>query len=250
ARKKDFITSWRWATVPYTMSVLTGIGQGFLFVGMVALAYALFLVLFERVDKASEAILATRGRGSPLSHLARFQRWRPLTVTITAMLFSAGLAAFQILETMRAQRRSIRADLTYDMFTDPSLTFWGVIKFVITNPFYSFQDVCTAYIAPLALILAVIPLAGLLRRTVTDKRVLFWSAAAVVAWILMMGNNTPLYRLLYHMPVVNKFREPPRYAVIWTFAIAILASYGFEAFASLVSRSESRYPNGRKHVVT
>jgi hypothetical protein len=240
SRKKDLISSLFWATGPYAMSVLTGIGQGFLFVGMVGLTYALFLVVVAaRVNEDS----SPPPWSSPI-------RWRPLLVTVGAMTLSAGIAAFQNLETMRAQRRSIRATLTYEMFTDPSLTFWGVIKFVITTPFYNFQDVCTAYVPPLALILVVIPLHSLWHRRVSDVRVLYWIGAAVSAWVLMMGNNTFVYRLLYYVPVLNKFREPPRYAVIWTFAIAMLAAYGLDALAKMIAPIAPDTHNRRRVFIT
>ncbi|HKZ03732.1 MAG TPA: YfhO family protein [Pyrinomonadaceae bacterium] len=239
SRKKDFISSWLWATGPYAMSVLTGIGQGFLFVGMVGQAYAFFLVVF--------AARVNEDHAPP--RWSSLVRWRPLFVTAGAIMLSIGIAAFQILETMRAQRRSIRAALTYEMFTDPSLTFWGVIKFVITTPFYNFQDVCTAYVPPLALILAAVSLYLLWRRKVKDVRILFWLGAAVSAWVLMMGNNTFVYRLLYHFPVLNKFREPPRYAVIWTFAIAVLAAYGFDALAKMISAPMTSDRRNRRQVI-
>src|SRR5207253_2972052 len=44
---QSFARSLLWVTLAYSMSVLTGIGQGFLFVGLLASAYALFLALFQ-----------------------------------------------------------------------------------------------------------------------------------------------------------------------------------------------------------
>lgn len=232
SRKKRFISSLLWATSAYAMSVLTGVGQGFLLVAILGLAYALFLVVFD-------------ARLNENSVMARsvLTRWQPLLVSVGAVSFSAGIAAFQILETMRAQRRSIRSALNYEMFSDPSPTFWALIKFVVAPPFYSFQDVCTAYVAPVVLLLAAIPVYYLVRRRVKDTRIYFWLGAGVSAWILMMGSNTFVYRILYHVPVLNKFREPPRYAVIFTLAVAILAAYGFDTLTKIISpsvESESR----------
>src|SRR5262245_44749134 len=48
ARTGNFIPCLLFATASYTMSVLSGIGQGFVYVGALALGYAAFIVLFPR----------------------------------------------------------------------------------------------------------------------------------------------------------------------------------------------------------
>ncbi len=221
SRKADLLKGLLWTTAAYSPSVLTGYGQGFLLIGIVGLAYALYLGLVS-VRQDTKVIR--------LSWFSS-KRWRPLLVTVGAIALAAGLASFQILETMRAQRRSIRATLSYEMFTDPSPTFWEAIKFVVAAPFFSFQDVCSGYIAPLALILAAIAVYLFLKKQIRDLRIVFWLLTFVSTWILMLGANTPVYRLLYHVPILNKFREPSRHAVIWTFAVAILSAYGLDVWS-------------------
>ena len=43
AKSKPFRSGLLWMTLVYSMSVLTGLGQGFLYVGIIGLAYALML---------------------------------------------------------------------------------------------------------------------------------------------------------------------------------------------------------------
>jgi len=63
-------------------------------------------------------------------------------------------------------------------------------------------------------------------------RVFFWLGLAVLAFLLLLGDGTPLYRLAYQVPIINLFRIPWRHAFEWTFAIAILSAYGWGAAAT------------------
>jgi hypothetical protein len=45
----------------------------------------------------------------------------------------------------------------------------------------------------------------------------------------MLGDATPLGRLVFHTPVLNLFRRPSRHAFEWTFALSVLAAYGWDA---------------------
>ena len=55
---------------------------------------------------------------------------------LCAIVLSSGIAAFQILETLRAQRRSIRAHLTYDLFAFDSYRLGVAMNgVVLVSPF-------------------------------------------------------------------------------------------------------------------
>src|ERR1700682_376380 len=117
ARTRPFV---RWllpATVTYSLSVLTGVGQGFLLAGILAVAYALFIGLVAKaLKKQSDCSWGSDHPSASAGSSDLWTRWRPLAVMLCAILFSMGVAAFQILETLRAQRRSIRSHLTFDLF--------------------------------------------------------------------------------------------------------------------------------------
>jgi hypothetical protein len=82
-----------------------------------------------------------------------------------------------------------------------------------------------------------------------DARVFFWLATAVVAWALMLGDYTPLSRLLYHVPLVNLFRSPVRHVFEWSFAVAILSAYGWDALSAWSARRPVQSPR-RKLVIS
>jgi Bacterial membrane protein YfhO len=228
ARTRRFIPCLLGASAAYAMSVLTGIGQGFVYAGAIALSYALFLALAAKPLSAAE--------DKEASGWKTWERWRPLAVAAGAMFLAAGVAAFQILETMRAQRRSIRSILSYEIFTEGAYTFLLAIKSFLFPLHYI--NHATAWVPPLALLLAVLTIVAGIRGDGgrRDARIFFWLAVAVVAWVLMLGASTPVYRLVYRIPVINRFRAPARHAFEWTFALSLLAAYGWDSATVIVGR--------------
>ncbi|MFL6211179.1 MAG: hypothetical protein ACJ74W_20185 [Pyrinomonadaceae bacterium] len=235
ARTGRFVACLVNATLIYSLSVLTGHGQSFMQVGTLALAYALFLALNPSAEQAE-----VEGQ-----EIAQSLRWRPLYVTVGALVLACGVAAFQILETLRATRRSIRSTLSYDFFSAGGFTPPEALRSFIA-PLYHYTEV-TTYQAPLVACLAVAGLVYAVRvRASRDPRIFFWLAVALVAFSLLLGGHTPLYRLLYRVPVFNLFRRPTRYACEWTFAVSILAAYGWDALAP---RAATRVRNATAHAV-
>ncbi len=218
ARTRRFIPCLIGATAAYTMSVLSGVGQGFLYAGLIAVGYGAFLSLSSYSVKPS------------------WQRWRPLFVSCVAIAMSAGLAAFQILETFRAQRRSIRSVLSYELYSIGAYSFTGFWQ-AFFCPLHYINN-ATPCVPILVIVLAAFAVVVAVRNPDRDPRVFFWAAVAIIAWILMLGTSTPVHWLLYHVPVFNSFRAPARHAFEWTFAIAILSAYGWDAAESLFTSAQ------------
>jgi hypothetical protein len=236
ARTRSFVKCLLGATAAYLMSVLNGDAQSFLYVGLAAVAYAVVLCV--------AAPAAPRERGWHVKSwrdLRSWARWLPLAVACGAITLSAGAAAYQIFETMRAARRSVRGVINYDVFSEGSFTLSEALRSVFA-PTHHVIEVST-YVAPLALALA---LAACLRAWRSDARVVFWAVVAVFAFLLLLGPATPLNWLAFHTPVVSRFRYPSRHAFEWTFSLSVLAAYGWDALfkngarASLSSPREKR----------
>src|SRR5215510_10106280 len=230
ARTRRFIPCLLSATAAYTMSVLTGIGQGFVYAGTLALVYGVFVVLFpEKLSEKPETETEKQGDGrawGPVIALSKqamvarpkawtdWRRWRPLAVPIGAIALASGVAAFQILETMRASRLSVRGKLSYEHFSHGSITLDAALKAWL-QPIYPVIDV-TLYVAPLTTGLAIIAVFLSLRRSRRNPLVFFWLIVAVISFILILGNNTPIYQVAHKIPVINLFRIPPRHSFEWT----------------------------------
>jgi hypothetical protein len=100
-----------------------------------------------------------------------------------------------------------------------------------------------AYVAPLALLLGAAALYLGIKKG-HDARIYFWLGVAIVGLVLMMGSSTPLYRIVFHIPVLNRFRVPSRHTFEWTFAAGVLGAYGWDAVAPIVQRWRDRRSRG------
>jgi hypothetical protein len=235
ARTHRFVPCLVGATAAYSMSVLTGHGQSFLYAGLLANAYGAFLSFSARDAKENLSPSSTPTR------ITLLRKLQPLAVTACGTLCGAFVGAFQILETMRAQRRSIRAAIDYEYFASGSFTPRSALLTLVA-PLYTDKGVdVTTYVPPLALALALFCVARHFRAArARDPRVTFWAAVAVVAVVLMLGGSTPLGRLIFRVPLLNLFRYPSRHAFEWSFAIATLAAYGWDEARALFERAASK----------
>jgi hypothetical protein len=223
ARTRAFVTSLLLATGAYAMSVLSGWAQGFVYTALIALAYATCTCLFST------------NKDERLSYFSS-RRWRPLMAMLLAIVLAAGLDAFQILETMQVQRLSIRKELTYELFAMGSYGFGSAVRSFFLPLHRVFE--ASAYVAPIVLVLAVFAIGVTLRKPRRDWRVFFWAALALFGFIFMLGQNTPLTALLYHIPPFNLFRGAARHAFEFTLAASVLSAYGWDSVANWANRSE------------
>ncbi|MBI1763744.1 MAG: YfhO family protein [Acidobacteria bacterium] len=211
------------AALVYALAILTGLGQGFLYSGIIAGAYGFCLSLTKERTAA---------------RFFSLERWRPLFVAGFGILFAAGLAAFQILETMRAQRRSIRSALNYETFSTGSFTASSIWHSFLT-PLYYFNFETTAYVPGLAGVCIVAALFAGLRVLPQRWRLpwpgWFWLGLSVAGFLLMQGDGTPVYRWIYRLPLVNLFRIPWRHAFEFTLGLSMLAAFGWDAVRSWYS---------------
>lgn len=254
ARTRRFIPCLLLAAAAYTMSVFTGIGQGFVYAGALALAYGVFVVLFpKRFDEKPEDNTEERDdwrKWRPLIVLSGlalvvetrtwtdWRRWRPLAVAIGAVALASGVAAFQILETLRAANLSVRGVLSYEQFSDGSFPLSLAFKAWL-QPIYPYGDV-TLYVTPLTTGLAIVAAGLSLRHSHRNPLVFFWLITAVTAFILILGQYTPINRMIYGLPFINRFRVPSRHSFEWTFALSILGAFGWDAVTALIASRRQR----------
>lgn len=212
ARTGPFVPNLLLGAVGYGVAVLSGIGQGFLSAGLVALAYGAFVWLGPPRTRA----------------LLSFERLRPALVAGGSVGLGGSLAAFQVLETMGANRMSVRKELTYATFIEGSSTVRNVFVSILDPLHQTIGDV-TAFVPPLVLVLSLVAVGHAVARFRTAQRAIwFWLGTAIVALFLMFGGDTPFYELAYRIPLINLFRVPPRHSAEWTLAVAILGAYGWD----------------------
>lgn len=222
------------ATFAYTMSVLTGYGQGFVYIGILGFLYAIFLVVSGHGIDSSRRLFS-------------ISSWRPVLVICGAGILAIGVAAFQILETWQAVEHSVRNELSYEIFTQGSYTLIQLLQAIVQPLFFGVD--MYAFVPPLSLGLAIAAVVSYFKQN-KDPRILFWLAIALASLVLMLGHNTPVYRLIYQVPILNRFRVPSRHCLEWTFAIATLGSFGWDFVLNAVRKwRDQGAPNDRRRFI-
>jgi len=149
-----------------------------------------------------------------------------------ALAGGAALAAAQLLPTLQLTVLSQRAHpLTFEFFTSFSMPPSDLLRLVrpfTGNPYPAVSQETVGYVGLLPLLLA--SLAPLVRR---GRLTAFWLIAAVLGLSLVLGHFNPAYRLLWHVPLVNKFRVPARYLLWVDLSISVLAAATADSLLSL-----------------
>lgn len=160
------------------------------------------------------------------------QRWR-IALGGGAMvglgLLIASPLLWNLYEMSLTYIRPIQVGSGYDFFTGMSLPPQYLLSLIF--PILFRRDIAlvemTGYVGILPLVLAT------LAAFHWKKRVRgFWLIAAGLSLLLVLGRYTPLYRLMYHIPVYNAFRTPARNWFEFDFALAVLAGAGFDRLVS------------------
>jgi len=159
----------------------------------------------------------------PRSALQPGRQLGQLAACCGALLLGAALGAAQLFPTLQLTILSQRAHpLTFDFFTSFSMPPADLLRLVrpfAGNPFPAVSQETVGYVGLLPLALAA--LAPLVRR---GRLTAFWFLVAALGLSLVLGHFNPAYRLLWHVPLVNKFRVPARYLLWVDLSASVLAA--------------------------
>ena len=181
---------------------------------------------------------------------------------IVSLLIGLSLAAVQLLPTAELMLQSQRpAGVGYDFAMTYSMWPWRLITLAAPDFFgnpargdywgYATYWEDAAYVGVLPLLLAVQAVLGQKRRegrTVVRPEqgvgiVRFWAVCALVALVLALGKNTPVFPFLFrHVPGFNLFQAPARWLAVTTVALAALAALGAQGWSA--GRHGRREPLG------
>lgn len=164
-----------------------------------------------------------------------------------AVLIAVGLAAVQIGPTLELSLQSQRAGgadwdfaMTYsfwpwrlvtlfapDFFGNPAHgDYWGYANYWEDAAYVGLLPIAFALVAALQALLSRIR-----RQPLPFVLTPFYVLLAVVSILLAMGQNTPLYPLVFRfVPGFGMFQAPARLLYLYTFSAAILAGAGVETF--------------------
>ena len=142
--------------------------------------------------------------------------------------------------------------ITYEEATRFSLD-WGMIKHLLL-PFQFPSDFATnpdtlnhffpgkaevPWLLSLYPGVMILPVAvfGLLFNA--SKKVWFWFALFLIALILSLGRNTPVYTVFYKIFPI--FRFPAKFILLSSFSLLVMASYGFDTLFSVLRKRRARF---------
>ena len=173
-------------------------------------------------------------------------RWRYYSVSFAMMFVGIALSAVQLLPTAELVGQGMRVSYSYEDFVSHALPprqaltmifplVFGGIPESGAIPYFGAvnQTELTGYAGLLPLVLASIGVITTRRKSLS----LFWPCVAFVAFLLAMGDGTPLARVVYHIPLISQVRAPARHFLELTFAVSVLAGLGV---AALVNRQVSQ----------
>jgi hypothetical protein len=169
---------------------------------------------------------------------ATIGRWRYYMVASLVMVLGLGLAALQILPTLELAGLSTRSEYGFADFVSYSFPrkqlvqllfpgiFGGLSGYGVPSYFglWNLTELA-GYVGLLPLMLAGVGFAVTRRKAIS----IFWLCAGLLAFLLALGDQTPLAHLVYRLPVVGKFRVPARHFIEMAFAISVLAGIGARA---------------------
>ena len=211
-----------WTAVPLSLSILAGFPQIALYSCALVLLY-LIIGIF---------------------HSPKIKGWKVklrqvLGAACTLLLLTGLLASLPIFAVAETLPYLTRERLTYEMFTSDSFPPWQALTFIIPNLFGGvdrdvpmYGPATTVFAAEVYPYLGLLPLALALYcftvRFAIGFPARFWMVATIVALLLAFGGMTPLYRLLFYVPIYNLFRVPARHLFEVNFAMSVLAALGLD----------------------
>jgi hypothetical protein len=226
-----------WLGLVLGLGLLAGHAQTAFYGGVLLAAYVLFRAVQEARGKMQDA----GGKNSRITHHVLRFTFRLLAPVALSLALGLAFAAVQLLPTAELMLQSQRSGgVDYDFAMTSSLWPWRLTTFLAPdffgNPGYGnywgyntyWED--TAYVGLLPLLLAVGAVARRSRGAGeqdcegTSRQKWFWTIGAIVALVLALGKNTPVFPLLFrYVPTFDLFQAPARWLAVTTVALAALA---------------------------
>jgi hypothetical protein len=165
-------------------------------------------------------------------------RSRYYVVVLSMIALGVSLAVIQIIPARELVGQSMRANFSFQDFVSYSLPPRQSLTLIFPYVFGGLREAgfisyfgrdnqteLTGYVGLLPLMLGGIAL------FVSKQKFFcfFWLSVALLSFVLVLGDATPLARAVYHLPILSSFRIPARHFMEFTFAISVLSGLGTAA---------------------
>lgn len=175
-----------------------------------------------------------------------------------AVTVALGMAAIQFLPSFEHVAQSVREKMTFDESSKGSLSLAGLITFLapkffgwiagdhsLGSPYWGYGGQAH-FFWETAVFIGITPLLLVARSMVSirqKKDIAFFAVMSAILLLLALGNNGPLYGLVFHLaPGFKGFRIPGRFSLLLSFSLIMLAGFGLD----LLFRGEDREKIFRK----
>ena len=176
---------------------------------------------------------------------SRLGRWKYYGIYLLILLFGLGLVSIQLIPTSEMINHGLRSEMRFNEFVSYSLHPYQAIELLfpclfgnLSESFYGIPYFggwnlaeLMGYVGLLSLLLTAIG-------TTTYRKISgtwFWVAVGLLAFLLTLGDLTPLAKIMYHVPLFNKFRAPGRHFFEVTLAVSILSGLGITAIQKQIA---------------
>jgi hypothetical protein len=156
-------------------------------------------------------------------------------------LFGILLVSIQILPMLELTGNSLRntmvygyfASFSYDLRLIPTLFFpflygSGPSGIQYFGPWSRFEVVAYFGVSTMPFVIY-----GLFKK---NKHKYFWIFIAIFSFLLLLGGTAPYYKLMYLVPLYNKFRAPTKHWFEFGMAFSVLAGFGFNYFIQQINK--------------
>jgi len=178
----------------------------------------------------------------------------PLVPLAAGMVIIAlGLTALQLLPTQELAPLSQRAEISYSKSLEGSISYGRLITLLIPK-FYGVSDASgstfwlpkpyweyweTSFYMGIAIIVLMVFAAGEIRK---NRNVAFYFAVIAFALLYALGDDFILHKFFFfNVPGFDKFRNPARMSLWYTFAASILSGFALQRIMDTVSANAKKF---------
>lgn len=154
-------------------------------------------------------------------------------------IFGFIVISIQLIPNYQLLAISGRSIIDYNYFSSfsysPKLFPALLFPFVYGNPFYQLGNVTTYYgpwnYTEMIIYFGIFSLpVFIFGFFIKNYHKYFWFFIIVFSFFLLLGNSTPIFKIMYYVPLFNEFRVPARNWFEFGFAFSVLVGFGFEYF--------------------
>lgn len=238
-----------WLAAVIALQNLSGHIQTAYYSGLVYLCYFGFRVLAERHREVKSLSKQTPTHGDapwPFTRMA-------IVLFSVSVIVGVGISAVQLLPTYELVQLTQRsggvsfayaADYAYDP-ANVATFFYPPARGEISKATYSGSSIFWEDYGYVGLITVLLALYAVLKCWRT-WHVRFYTIAAIVAYVLVLGPSTPVYGAVFSIvPGIDYFRFPTRFLFVVDASLALLAAFGLSKLQKSIGRSKGRSHTGQ-----